>query len=188
MKKRKTFLLASMAFLLVTWAAPALTREAYLSDIVVTNTRDHLLLYFTVNDCFTPDMNAAIESGINVTFTFFVELYEKRDFLWNRKIADMEISHSVKYDQLKSIYELRLSEHENKMIPVKDSEGAKRLMAEIVALKVAPLANLKRGGRYQLKMMAELDQIKLPFYLHYVLFFLSLWDFETPWYTVDFRY
>jgi hypothetical protein len=28
----------------------------------------------------------------------------------------------------------------------------------------------------------------LPFYLHYVLFFLSFWDFETDWYTVDFIY
>jgi hypothetical protein len=37
-------------------------------------------------------------------------------------------------------------------------------------------------------MMAQLDKIRLPFYLHYVLFFVSLWDFETDWYAVDFRY
>jgi len=28
----------------------------------------------------------------------------------------------------------------------------------------------------------------LPFYLDYVLFFLSLWDFETDWYSVVFKY
>jgi len=47
---------------------------------------------------------------------------------------------------------------------------------------------LKKGKRYQLQMMAQLDRIRLPFHLHYVLFFLSLWDFETDWYAVDFRY
>jgi len=37
-------------------------------------------------------------------------------------------------------------------------------------------------------MMAELDKIRLPLYLHYVFFFLSLWDFETDWYAVDFLF
>ena len=37
-------------------------------------------------------------------------------------------------------------------------------------------------------MMAELNKIQLPLYLHYVFFFLSLWDFETDWHSVDFRY
>ena len=50
------------------------------------------------------------------------------------------------------------------------------------------VSNLEKGGRYQLRMMAELDKIILPLYLHNVLFFLSLWDFETDWYTIDFRY
>ena len=60
-------------------------------------------------------------------------------------------------------------------------------MSEIVALKVIPIRHLKRDKRYQLQMMAQLDKIKLPLYLHYVLFFLSLWDFETDWYTLNFR-
>jgi hypothetical protein len=55
-------------------------------------------------------------------------------------------------------------------------------------LKVLPLRELAKGGHYQIQMMAELDQIRLPLYLHYVFFFLSLWDFETDWYTIDFRY
>jgi hypothetical protein len=74
------------------------------------------------------------------------------------------------------------------VVVAKDFDQAKRLMAEIVGLKVTELRNLHRGNRYQINMMAELDTIKLPFYFHYVFFFLSLWDFETDWYSVDFRY
>ena len=172
----------------VSWAVPAMAKEAYLSDFVVTNTRDHLLVYFGVNNCFTPEMNNAIESGIETTFTFFIQLYERRDLIWNKKIADLEANHSIKYDSLKKIYTVRFSENNNKEVTGRTFEEAKKLMAEIVAMKVVPMHQLKKGKRYQLQMMAQLDKIRLPFYLHYVFFFLSLWDFETDWYAVDFRY
>ncbi|MGD2126761.1 MAG: DUF4390 domain-containing protein [Desulfobacteraceae bacterium] len=189
MKRAKTSLLIGISFALsIQYASPALGANAYLSDIVVTNTRDHLLVYFTVNKCFTVEMNKAIESGLDTTFTFFVKLYEKRDNWMDRKITDIEVRHSIKYDNLKRIYEVRLSEEDNKVVTVRSFEEAKKLMAEVVALKVTSLHNLEKGSRYRLRMMAELDKIKLPFYLHYVLFFVSLWDFETDWYSVDFRY
>jgi len=188
MKKAKTRLRIIIFLIIMQLAVPVLAEEAYLSDIVVTNTRDHLLVYFRVNDCFTLEMNRAIESGLNTTFTFYIILEEKRNFWWDREMADIEISHSIKYDNLKRVYEVRLSEQNNEKITVKDYDEAKKLMAEVVALKVTRLHHLKKGSSYQLHMMAELEQIKLPLYLHYVLFFLSLWDFETDWYTVDFRY
>lgn len=169
-------------------AAPVFGKKAYLSDIVVTNTRDHLLLYFTVNNCFTPEMNTAIESGLNTTFTFFIKVYEKRALLWDKIVASSEINHSIKYDHLKNVYEVKLSENNDKIVVVRNFEEAKRLIAEVAGLKVMPLRDLKKGVPYQVMMMAELDRIKLPLYLHNVLFFLSLWDFETDWSTVDFRY
>ena len=186
MRGLKSLLL--MTILWVAWAVPAMAKEAYLSDFVVTNTRDHLLIYFKVNNCFTPEMNNAIESGIETTFTFFVQLSEKRDLIWDKKIADLEVNHSIKYDSLKKTYSVRFSEDNNREVTARTFEEAKKLMAEIVALKVVPMHQLKKGKRYQIQMMAQLDKIRLPFYLHYVFFFLSLWDFETDWYAVDFRY
>ncbi len=183
--------LKSLLLIMIIWAAgvvPAAAKEASLSDFVITNTRDHLLVYFTVNNCFTPEMNNAIESGIETTFTFFIHLYEKRGILWDRKIADLEANHSIKYDSLKKIYSVRFSEDNNREVIARNFEEAKKLMAEVVALKVVPMHQMKKGKRYQLQMMAQLDKIRLPFYLHYVFFFLSLWDFETDWYAVDFRY
>ena len=61
-------------------------------------------------------------------------------------------------------------------------------MSDVVALRVTSIDRLREGDDYQLKVMAELDKIRLPFNLHYVLFFLSLWDFETGWHAIDFRY
>ena len=188
MEKGKTTLLMISILIATQWAVPALAEKAYLSDIVVTKDRDHLLVYFTVKECFTAEMNKAIENGIETTFTFFVRLYEKTEFWWDKRIIDLELRHSIKYDNLKKIYEVRLSEQGNKATTLKDFEEAKRLMSEVVALKVTPLINLREGGDYLLKMMAELDKIRLPLYLHYVFFFLSLWDFETDWHKIDFSY
>ncbi len=170
------------------WVPAAMAEDAKLTDIVVTNTRDHLLLYFTVTDCFTENMRKAIDNGVTTTFTFFVNLNEVRNWWWDRRIADLKVSHEIKYDSLKKVYNVTLSSQDDKVVAAKDFEQAKRLMSEIVGLKVTELRNLHRGKRYQINMMAELDTIKLPFYFHYVFFFLSLWDFETDWYSVDFRY
>jgi hypothetical protein len=185
MKKTITCVLI---ILLLHVAVAVHAQQAYLSDIVVTNTRDHLLVYFTVNGCFTPDMNAAIDSGIETTFTFFVKLYERRSILWDKKIEDIAFRHTIRYDNLKGTYEIRLSDENNKTVTVNNFEQAKKLMAEVVALKVVTMNQMKKGFRYQVQMMAQLDEIKLPFYLHHVLFFLSLWNFETDWYAVDFKY
>jgi len=180
---------AVVSFLFVLlFAFPARAGEAVLTDIEVTNTRDHLLLYFRVADCFTEDMKEAIDNGINTTFTFFTKVYEVRTLWQDNKIADLKVSHDVQYDILKDVYKVRLLERNNEVVIVKDFDKVKKLMSEIVGVEVTELKNLKKGCRYQVCMMAELDKIRLPFYLHYVFFFLSLWDFETDWYTVDFTY
>ena len=167
---------------------PVKAEEAYLSDVVVTNTHEHLLVYFTVNDCITPEMKKAVESGIETTFTFIVELSEKRTYWWDREITSVKVRHSIKYDNLKNTYLVQVSEDAGEPMSFNDLEDAMKLMTHVAALKVTSLGKLKRGTYYQLRMMAELDKIELPFYLHYVLFFLSMWDFKTDWYTIDFRY
>ncbi len=167
---------------------PAFASDARLTDIVITNTQDYLLAYFSVTDCFTENMKRAIDNGVSTSFTFFVKLYEVRNWWWDKGLADLKVSHEIKYDNLKKVYIVRLSSKDNKVVYIKDFDKAKKLMSEIVGLKVTELRNLQRGNHYQISMMAELDKIRLPFYFHYVFFFLSLWDFETDWYAVDFRY
>lgn len=188
-KNRKFARIALILFLLI----PALeisswAQGARLEGIVVTNTRDDLLVYFNVRDCFTPQMIKAIQNGIPTTFNFFVQLFEEKDYALDKKIADLRVSHIIRYDNLKKTYVVTLNEKKGKAISVKDFEKAKELMSEIVGLDVTKLSRLQKKNRYRVRMMAQLDRIELPFHLHYVLFFLSLWNFETDWYTVEFGY
>jgi len=162
--------------------------DACIKDIAVINSWDHCILSFSVTGCFTEEMKEAIDNGIDTTFTFYIELYEIREFWWDRQIADLSVSHNIKYDNLKKVYTVTLSEKDNKVFYVEEFDKAKKLMSEIKGFGITRLHNLQKGKRYQVRMMAELDKITLPFYLDYVFFFLSLWDFETDWYTVDFSY
>jgi Domain of unknown function (DUF4390) len=163
-------------------------QDATLTNIIVTNTPDDLLLYLTVKDAFPAKIEETIRSGVPATFSFFVNLYAVRDFWIDRQISAIKVTHFLKYDNLKKEYTVTRSWEGNKPHVVKSFEEAKKLMSEIDRLTIVALDQLEKGKRYQIRAKAELDKLTLPFYLHYVLFFVSLWDFETDWYTIDFIY
>jgi hypothetical protein len=163
-------------------------RNATLKNIILTNTRDDLLIYLTVEGAFSENMETTISSGVPTTFSFFVNLYRTRSFWFDKNISELEILHTIKYDNLKIEYVVERSWDANHQRVLKSFDEAKKLMAEIDSLKIVELNRLKKGNQYQIRTKAKLSKVTLPFYLHYVLFFVSLWDFDTDWYTIDFIY
>jgi hypothetical protein len=133
-------------------------------------------------------MEEAILNGIPTTFTIVIRLYRTRAVWLDASIASITLEHTIKYDSLKNEFRVTRSEEDNSELVVKDFEAAKKAMAEIRNIRVVSLKELQARGKYQLRVKAELEKVRLPLYLHYVLFFVSLWDFETDWYTVDFIY
>ncbi len=162
--------------------------DAILTNIIVTNTRDDLLLYLTVQNAFPPEIEETINSGVPATFSFYINLYRIRNFWLDREITEMDVTHTIKYDNLKKEYIVTRSWENNQPHVVKSFYEAKKLMTEIDSLAIVSLDKLEKGKQYQVRTKAKLSKLTLPFYLHYVLFFVSLWDFETDWYTIDFIY
>ncbi len=167
---------------------PAQAEEPRLDNIIVTNTRDDLLLYLTAKNAFPKKIIDAVQSGVPTTFIFYINLYRVRGLWPDKRVRDIKLSHTVKYDTLKNEYVVTRSWEDNRPLKVKTIEEAKRLMSEVDSLVIAPLNQLKKGAQYQIRAKAELDRMTLRFYLHYVLFFLSFWDVETDWHTIDFIY
>ncbi len=163
-------------------------QEASVSNIIVTNTRDDLLVYMKVEGAFKEKMKQAILSGVPTTFSYLVRLNRVRNMWGDKNIVDLKVIHTIKYNNLKKEFVvIRSWENKNPFVTQSFDEAQKQ-MAEIDGLKVVSLNMLEKGRRYQLGAKAELNKLTLPFYLHYVLFFVSLWDFETDWYEVDFIY
>ncbi len=167
---------------------PAFAQDARLTNIIVSNTRDDLLLYLSVEGAFREKMKKAVLSGVPATFSFFITLYRDRNLWLDKKIADIKITHTIKYNNLKKEFIIKRSWKSGKPVTTQSFEEARKLMSEIDSLKIVPLSKLEKGRKYQIRAKAELSKLTLPFYLHYVLFFVSLWDFETDWYTIDFIY
>ena len=168
--------------------ASAFAQEAKLTNITVSNTRDDLLLYLNLEGAFSEKLNAAILSGVPATFFFLTKLNSVRNVWIDLNIADITVTHSIKYDNLKKEFIVRRSWKKNDPEITKSFKEAQKWMAEVNSLKIIPLRQLEKGQQYQLRMKAEVSKQTLPFYLHYVLFFVSLWDIETDWYTIDFIY
>ena len=76
-------------------------QEAKLTNIIVTNTRDDLLVYLSVEDAFREQTKKAILSGVPTTFSFFITLYRPRNLWLDNKIAAIKATSTVKYNNLK---------------------------------------------------------------------------------------
>lgn len=183
---RITAVLCVAALLLMTSTANA--QDARLENIIVTNTRDNLLLYLTAKGAFPPKIIKAIQSGVPATFTYYINLYLVRGLWFDKKIAEIQVTHTMKYDSLKKEYVVTRSWEGNRPMVAKTLDEAQKLMTEVDSLDVVPLSRLEKGQQYQIQAKAQLNKMTLPFYLHYVLFFVSFWDIETDWYTIDFIY
>lgn len=155
--------------------------EAILKDILVTSKADALVVYGRVARCFTQDMEAAIMAGVPTTFTFLFHLYQTRSLWFDRKVAAVEIRHTIKYDIVKKTFYVSTST-DKEPAAFQDLEGAKRAMSEFNTTIPLPKEGMRRELIHYLNMKAKLDKVRLPLGMEYVFFFVSLWDFETAWF------
>lgn len=162
--------------------------KAKIVDFLLSNDDSDLLAYFKLTDAFTKKMDEAVMAGIPATFSFRLELSEKRPFWFNKTISRVEIRHTLKYDSVKNIYFMKSSANQEDPLEFQDYESAKRAMEDLSGVKITALSTLKENSTYFLSVKAKLDRIRLPLNLEHILFFVSLWDFETDNYIHSFLY
>ncbi len=166
----------------------AARRRCNLENIVITNTRDDLLAYFTVTGAFTEKMSEAVLKGVPASFAFFVSVYRKRDAWFDEKIADINVSSTLKYNSIKQDFTVVRPWRTDKPFTTTSFEQAKEMASTVYNLKILELKQLEKGEQYQIRIKAEMNKATLPLYLHYVFFFISYWDFETDWYPINMIY
>lgn len=159
-----------------------------LKDIIVTTSNTHLLLFAAVTNSFTPEMITGVQNGIPISFVYRIELTKTRNNWFDSSLIDTAVTHTMTYDTLKEEYIIEHSNRKGKISTTRSLEEAKRLMAELNGIRVIPLDQLEPDSPYTLRLKAILEKNTLPLGMHYVLPFTSLWDFETDWRNIDFRY
>jgi hypothetical protein len=161
--------------------------EPKMTDILITNNTENVLLYGRLVNGFKPEMELAILAGIPATFTLQLEVNQIRSFAWDKKIAAHEIKRTMKYDNLKKIFSVYNNGNAQPVI-FSDFESAQKAMADFNGITAVPLASLVKGGSYYILIKVKMDKARLPLHMENVFFFVSYWDFETVWERQNFSY
>jgi len=157
-------------------------------DITLTTSNSHLLLFGVIKNDKHKELEKALHSGIPMQYTFLVELLRTRNNWPDEELVSLEFDHTLKYDTLKERYQLEIEEQKNRVYTYASLDEAMAVMNDINGLKVIELSKLLADNSYELRMKAELFKKTLPMNLHYIVPFISLWDMETDWVTIEFTY
>lgn len=193
MKNRKGFLGAISILLFVgamTVMNPVPVRadmNPRMVDILVTSNTENVLLYARLVDCFKPEMETAILAGVPAVFKIHLDVYQERPYLWDKTIIKRELRRTIKYDNLKKTFSVSANGAGQPTI-FTSLESAQKAMADLNGISMVPISQLSRGATYYGEIKVKIDKVRLPFSMEYVLFFVALWDFETPSYKVRFSY
>ncbi len=186
-RPRLIFSILASFFLCLIFHAGAYAKEAQISDVLITNNRDHVLVYAKVVNYLTKEIEAAVMAGVPTTFTYFIDLYQARSYWMDKTVSQMVVHHTVKYDNVKKLFHVSFTGRKESA-EFQDLDGAMRAMVDLNGVAIAPMKALVKNKTYYIMIKAELERVKLPFSMEYLFFFVSLWDFETDWYRQDFIY
>ncbi|MGA2403262.1 MAG: DUF4390 domain-containing protein [Syntrophobacteraceae bacterium] len=162
--------------------------KAEISNIEIDKTGKDLEASFRLIDCFNSDMEEAILNGVPTTFRIIVAIEKPSLMLVKSKVADFTLQHTIRYNRLNNEFQVDLPEHPQKILVTRNFDEAKKWMSTVENLPIIPTCWLHKDQEYYLKVKAELSKVELPLFFRYILFWVSLWDFETEWYTVVFLY
>jgi hypothetical protein len=159
-----------------------------ISDIFITTSQTHLLLFCSIKKGFTREMIEGVKNGIPITFTFLIELERTVNNWPDSTLAEMTIQHTLTYDALKEQYQITLPERSGGLVVTESLDKAMTAMTELNGIKVINRNELVPDAPYALHVHATLAEKTLPLNMHYLVPFISLWNFETETRTIEFRY
>ncbi|RMD71282.1 MAG: DUF4390 domain-containing protein [Gammaproteobacteria bacterium] len=124
----------------------------------------------------------ALHHGIPLTLTLEIEIFRPRPFLWDEKVAAVELSFRLSYHPLGKQYEV-----ENLHTGVKRSfpslEEALRALGRVRHFPMLDKRLLEVGRRYKARLRARLDLDALPIPLRLMAYLSPAWHLKSDWYT-----
>ena len=186
------FLLSFLLFLLALSMLPATTaaadKTARFREFTATTSKANLIVFASLENSFTTEMLETLHSGVPLRFVYYLELYKTTKDWPDELLTAISFQHIMQFDTLKEGYRVTLEEENNKELSFKSLFKAQKAINEVSGAPVIDLQQLVPERIYKLRIRAELYQKTLPLDLHSLFPFLSWWDVETDWYTIEFKY
>ena len=178
--------IAAIAAFVIGLAFKTSAYGAEIAHMAISNTEENLLVTIRVEGAFTDNIKEAVVNGITTSFSYIITVTETRSLFPDKHVHEIKITNTINYDSLRDTFVVRRSWENYRPMTTDSFAEARKWMSEVTEAPVTPLEFLKTDTRYRINAKAELDKVTLPFFLNYIFFFVSLWDFETSWHSIDF--
>lgn len=139
-------------------AAPALYAQAASVLRVVPLLRDdHVHVSFELRDGFTPEVRAAVQSGLETTFTYKVDLRIDAAGFFDRTISQAIITNTVDYTTLTRKYQLerRVDGRLDASHVTDDEAEVRRWLTSMEKLRLFPTSLLQANREYYVRVSAS---------------------------------
>jgi hypothetical protein len=177
-RNRFLWLILGIIYFSTAWTvAPA----AEVTDLIINNSQGHLLLSLNIQDALTKESGEPATDEPSSTIVFSIELYQVRNYWFDKKITYQTATNTLKYNPSKKKYSLMRSWNSGPPTVVATLDQAEKLMTEVKDLKVVRLARLEKGKNYQIRVQAACQDENASI-------FGPSGCFKTDWYTVDFTF
>ncbi|MGA1839511.1 MAG: DUF4390 domain-containing protein [bacterium] len=157
--------------------------KAIIKEIQAIKDNRTIIVNATLEGAFSPDITEAISSGAPTRFRFLIHLMKRQGFWLDEKVKELTLHNTVVYDVLKKEYIITRSFPGNleESYTTEDWDEMTKWMSELKSVQFNVPELKDKKDKYYLKIRAEMKCIKIPFPLNYLLAFVALWNFDTPW-------
>ena len=117
---------------------------------------DRVEVSFELKEGFTPEVKAAIHSGLKTTFTYTVDLRVDAAGWFDRTIGSSVVTTTVQYDNLNGLHKIehRIDGRVEKMVETKDENTVRQWLTTMQGLRLFPTSLLERNREYYVRVNA----------------------------------
>jgi hypothetical protein len=177
----KRFIPVFFVLALVSVSAAGGFADGVIHNLKSKLTDRELLVFYQLRGAVNDEAWRVINSGDRLIFDYDVQLVEEHRFWFDRKLAQISLSNSVKLDTLTSQYHLQ-RQLNGEMVETRTTtrnEEVEKWLTEIENLRVINRASLSPRSSYLLQVRAHL---KSDF-----IFYIVPWEVYTPWESTKIR-
>ena len=151
---RSRLALSILALLITT--APLAAQTAKGLKVVPVVRGDYVDVKFELREGLTPDVRAAIDSGLKTIFTYTVELKVAAGWWYDRTIATTVVTNSVEYGNLRRQHTLerRVDGRNERSQTTEDQEVVRQWMTNVDYLPLFKTKILQRNREYYVRVSA----------------------------------
>ena len=160
----------------------------YLEDFVISSEDTTVSLSLKVSNPFDHEIKSLLLNGVSQKISLNVKVNVNSFNLYlvkfNRTLSQRTYIHNIEYDNLKKIFTVTISPN-HKPTATSSYRKAVEVAATFEDIPLLHKNQIETDKHYQVEMQTEIREVKLPFHLEYLFFFLSAWDRKSNSYTID---